>query len=60
VWKGSDIASLDPLTGELVPLFNPRRDSWPDHFRLDGPILEPLTPLPEPPPACSVSTWIKG
>ena len=44
VWKGSDIASLDPLTGALVPLFNPRTQSWSDHFRIDGPILEPLTP----------------
>jgi 5-methylcytosine-specific restriction endonuclease McrA len=22
----------DPLTGEIVPLFNPRRQNWSDHF----------------------------
>lgn len=43
--KGSDIASRDPETGALVPLFNPRKDIWQDHFRLtvDGTILL-LTP----------------
>jgi hypothetical protein len=34
--KGSDIASVDPETGNLVPLFNPRTQQWSDHFRLDG------------------------
>jgi hypothetical protein len=32
--KGSDIASLDPLTGERVFLFHPRLDEWDDHFRI--------------------------
>lgn len=30
--KGSDIASKDPLTGKLVPLFDPRTQKWRDHF----------------------------
>jgi 5-methylcytosine-specific restriction endonuclease McrA len=30
--KGPNLASCDPTTGELVPLFNPRRDRWTDHF----------------------------
>jgi hypothetical protein len=34
--KGSDISSLDPVTGTLVPLFNPRTQRWAEHFRLDG------------------------
>jgi hypothetical protein len=42
--KGSDLASLDPLTGEITPLFHPRRDRWADHFRIDGAMIEPLTP----------------
>jgi len=33
-FKGSDIASLDPLSGSLVSLFNPRTDGWNDHFRI--------------------------
>jgi hypothetical protein len=42
--KGSDIASLDPATGKLTPLYNPRTQQWTDHFRFNGPIIEPLTP----------------
>lgn len=34
--KGTDLTSLDPDTGDITPLFNPRRDLWSDHFRLDG------------------------
>jgi hypothetical protein len=32
--KGSDLATIDPLSGEIVPLFNPRIQSWGDHFDL--------------------------
>jgi hypothetical protein len=41
--KGSDLASLDPATGQLTPLFQPRQDCWTDHFRFAGASLEPLT-----------------
>lgn len=41
--KGSDIASLDPETGELVPLFNPRADRWSEHFRLEGEYIRPIS-----------------
>ena len=34
--KGSNIAGLDPLTGRLTPLFNPRRQKWQRHFRWRG------------------------
>lgn len=30
--KSSNIAGLDPLTGELTRLFHPRREPWDDHF----------------------------
>ena len=43
--KGSDLASVDPLTGEIVLLFNPRRERWTDHFRLAEGRIEPLTPM---------------
>jgi hypothetical protein len=42
--KGSDLTSLDPETGEITPLFHPRKDNWNDHFRLLGAVIEPLTP----------------
>jgi len=31
-FKGSDIASIDPDTGQLTPLFHPRVDCWEEHF----------------------------
>jgi len=43
-WKGSDIASVEPSTCRLTPLYNPRQQRWADHFRLEGAIIEPLTP----------------
>jgi hypothetical protein len=33
--KGSDVASIDPQTGEVVQLYSPRRDVWAEHFSLD-------------------------
>jgi hypothetical protein len=42
--KGSDIASLDPATGKLTALYNPRTQRWTEHFRFNGPLIEPLTP----------------
>lgn len=45
--KGTDIASIAPVTGELTRLFNPRTDRWANHFSLssDGTRIEPLTPI---------------
>lgn len=34
--KGTDLASFDPLTGELTRLFNPRANAWEEHFRVEG------------------------
>ena len=41
--KGSDIASIDPRTGAITPLFSPRAQQWNDHFHRNGPVIEPLT-----------------
>ena len=43
-FKGSDIASADPETGNATFLFNPRHQHWDDHFRLNDALLEPTTP----------------
>lgn len=45
-FKGSDIASIDRLTGAIVRLFDPRNDRWDEHFRVatDGRIV-PLTAI---------------
>lgn len=43
--KGSNLCSLDPVTGEIVGLFHPRKQSWADHFHLSqNGVIEPLTP----------------
>ena len=42
-YKGSDVASINPKTGEAVRLFHPRQDRWADHFRLDADFIEPLS-----------------
>jgi hypothetical protein len=41
--KGTDIGSVHPESEELVRLFNPRRDRWDEHFRIDGPRIVGLT-----------------
>jgi len=41
--KGSDLASIDPTTGKVTPLFNPRKHQWQRHFRLNSGRIEPLT-----------------
>ena len=37
--KGPNIATLDPDTGQLTRLYNPRMDDWDTHFEWDGPLL---------------------
>jgi hypothetical protein len=43
-FKGSDLGSLDPESGRLTAFYNPRLDTWDEHFRLDGAEIVPLTP----------------
>ena len=43
--KGPNVAGYDSESGDLVPLFNPREDTWEDHFAWDGPDLVGLTPV---------------
>src|SRR5437660_978004 len=42
-FKGSDVASIDPLSGELTPLFNPRTQKWHEHFTNEGGRIVPRT-----------------
>jgi 5-methylcytosine-specific restriction endonuclease McrA len=44
-YKGPNIATRDPQTGSLAPLFNPRTERWSTHFHLDGAAIIPLTPV---------------
>jgi 5-methylcytosine-specific restriction endonuclease McrA len=45
--KGSDIASIDPQTGETVRLYNPRKDTWTEHFSLEvaSGLIQPQTAI---------------
>ena len=43
-FKGSDIASADPETGDATFLYHPRQQRWEDHFQLVDAVIEPLTP----------------
>lgn len=42
-YKGPNIGSYDPETGQLTPLFNPRQQNWSDHFKFEGSEISPLT-----------------
>jgi hypothetical protein len=37
--KGPNIAGIDPVTQQLVGLFDPRRQQWVRHFSWNGPVL---------------------
>jgi 5-methylcytosine-specific restriction endonuclease McrA len=43
-YKGYNVGSYDPETGELVPFYNPRVQEWSTHFQLEATIIQPLTP----------------
>jgi hypothetical protein len=42
--KGPNLAAIDPIGEEIVTLFNPRRDSWFDHFLYQDTYVMGLTP----------------
>jgi hypothetical protein len=35
LFKGSQVEAVDPLSGDMSPLFHARRDYWSDHFSWD-------------------------
>ena len=37
--KGPNLSGIDPRTGRVVRLFNPRRQRWARHFRFEGPVI---------------------
>jgi hypothetical protein len=42
-FKCSDIASNDPVSGELMRLFNPRTDGWSAHFAFHEGTIQAMT-----------------
>jgi len=45
LYKGPNLASFDPDSGELTRLFHPRRDRWGEHFRMAGAQIVGRTPV---------------
>ncbi len=43
--KGSDLASIDWSTNQIVRFFNPRLDVWSEHFRLSSGFIESTTTI---------------
>ena len=41
--KGPNLASIDPDTGSLTPLFHPRAQQWAEHFRIEEGKIPGLT-----------------
>ncbi|MGB7160036.1 MAG: HNH endonuclease signature motif containing protein [Tepidisphaeraceae bacterium] len=43
--KSDRIDARDPQTGQVIPLFNPRADQWPEHFDWNRYEIIALTPI---------------
>ena len=43
--KSDQVEVVDPLSGNLVSLFDPRSNPWSDHFTWDGYLIVPLTAI---------------
>lgn len=44
-YKGSNVAALDPQTGNATKLYHPRQQQWNDHFSINNDAtIEGLTP----------------
>ena len=45
-YKGTQVEVTEPLTGDVVPLYNPRTNNWHEHFSWssDGAKIVGLTP----------------
>jgi hypothetical protein len=43
-FKGPNLSTIDPDTGDKIDVFDPRNDVWSDHFALSGGRILGLTP----------------
>ena len=44
-YKGPNLSSIDPDTGIVMELFNPRLQVWADHFEFEGARIVGKTPI---------------
>jgi HNH endonuclease len=42
--KGPNLTGIDPATGDIVRLFDPRRETWSEHFQYQRIVILGLTP----------------
>jgi hypothetical protein len=45
LYKGPNLTTVDPASGQSVSLFNPRTDAWLEHFRLNRGWIVGLTAI---------------
>jgi HNH endonuclease len=45
LFKGTNLSTVDPDSGVVVRLFNPRQDAWSDHFAALSNRITGLTPI---------------
>jgi len=45
LYKGSNLSGIDPFSGQVTSLFDPRRQIWQQHFRWHGPVVAGVTPV---------------
>jgi HNH endonuclease len=45
LYKGPNIAGVDPASGQVVRLFHPRTDTWNQHFRWESARLLGRSPM---------------
>ncbi len=45
VYKGPNLTGRDPQSGEITPLFHPRKHTWGYHFRYEGGTLTGRTAI---------------
>ena len=43
--KGPNLCSVDPATGDVERLFDPRHQTWNDHFVQRGAFIDPISPV---------------
>jgi hypothetical protein len=37
--KGCNLTGLDPVSGEIIRLFDPRSQNWSNHFQMEGSVI---------------------
>lgn len=42
--KGTDLSSIDPVTGRVASLFHPRKNKWRQHFEMKDGVIRGLSP----------------